>query len=108
MNMKKCLASAAACLAAALLLAGCAESHAETSGADNTESAVETAISEDAKPAVETAISEDVKPAMETAGGSAAGTSSAEEPDVSGTPVVYFTSDRSRKITALRRSRTLI
>ena len=29
MNMKKCLASAAACLAAALLLAGCAESHAE-------------------------------------------------------------------------------
>ena len=44
----------------------------------------------------------------ETAGGSAAGTSSAEEPDVSGTPVVYFTSDRSRKITALRRSRTSI
>ena len=95
MNMKKCLASAAACLAAALLLAGCAESHAETSRADNTESAVETAISEDAKPAVETAISEDVKPAMETAGGSAAGTSSAEEPDASGTPVVYFTSDIS-------------
>ena len=104
--MKKSLSLIAACTAAALLLAGCADSRAET---DSTAAAEPTAAA-----AVETAADTAAETTAETAAettateGTAAEASAAEASAGSASPVVYFTSDRSRKITALRRSRTSI
>ena len=83
--MKKSLSLIAACTAAALLLAGCADSRAETDSTAAAEPTAAAAVETAADTAAETTATE----------GTAAEASAAEASAGSASPVVYFTSDIS-------------